>query len=41
MGWLVSGDIGHRAITDEAVAIVWVSDEEGLTSDGNRRRTHV
>lgn len=34
----MSSRIGHRAITEEAVAIVWVSDEEDLRSDGNGRR---
>lgn len=34
----MSSNIGCRAITEEAVAIVLVSDEEVLISDGNGRR---
>lgn len=34
----MSSNIGRRAITEEAVAIVLVSDEEVLNSDGIGRR---
>lgn len=34
----MSSTIGHKAITEEAVAIVLVSDEGDLNSDGNGRR---
>lgn len=34
----MSSNVGHRAIIEEAVAIVLVSDEEDLSSDGNGRR---
>ena len=34
----MSRNIGHRAIIEEAVAIVLVSDEEDLNNDGNGRR---
>lgn len=34
----MSSNIGHRMIIEEAVAIVLVSDEEDLNSDGNGRK---
>lgn len=34
----MSSSVGHRVIIEQAVAIVLVSDEEDLNSDGNGRR---